>query len=50
VLDISAPATGRTCGAITMMLTKSSGSDLVLEGSARFHGSETPATVNLRPR
>jgi hypothetical protein len=50
VLDISAPATGRTCGAITMMLTKSSGTELVLEGTARFHGSETPAAVNLRPR
>jgi hypothetical protein len=50
VLDISAPATSRTCGAITMMLTKSSGGDLVLEGTARFHGSDTPAAVNLRPR
>jgi hypothetical protein len=50
VLDISAPATSRTCGAITMTLTKSSGADLVLEGTARFHGSETPAAVNLRPR
>jgi hypothetical protein len=50
VLDISAPATSRTCGAITMMLTKSSGGELVLEGTARFHGSDTPAVVNLRPR
>jgi len=50
VLDISAPATSRTCGAITMMLTKSSGADLLLEGSARFHGSDTPAAVTLRPR
>jgi hypothetical protein len=50
VLDISAPATSRTCGAITMMLTKSSGTELVLEGTARFHGSDTPAAVNLRLR
>ena len=50
VLDISAPATNRNCGAITMMLTKSSGSEFVLEGTARFHGSDTPATVNLRRR
>ncbi|HEX4522871.1 MAG TPA: hypothetical protein VH704_05070 [Casimicrobiaceae bacterium] len=50
VLDISAPATSRACGAITMMLTKSSGTDLLLEGTARFHGSDTPAAVNLRPR
>ncbi|HEV7412505.1 MAG TPA: hypothetical protein VGP14_02505 [Casimicrobiaceae bacterium] len=50
VLDISAPATSRTCGAITMMLTKASGTELVLEGTGRFHGSETPAAVNLRPR
>jgi hypothetical protein len=33
-----------------MMLTKSSGTDLLLEGTARFHDSETPAAVNLRPR
>jgi hypothetical protein len=50
VLDISAPATSRTCGAITMMLTKASGTEFVLEGTGRFHGSETPAAVNLRPR
>ena len=50
VLDISAPATSRTCGAITMTLTKSSGDQLVLEGTARFHGSDTPAAVTLRPR
>jgi hypothetical protein len=50
VLDISAPATSRTCGAITMMLTKSSGDALVLEGTARFHGADAPAAVNLRPR
>jgi hypothetical protein len=50
VLDISAPATSRTCGAITMMLTKSSGDALMLEGSARFHGSENSVAVTLRPR
>jgi hypothetical protein len=50
VLDVSAPATNKTCGAITMMLTKSSGSEFVLEGTARFHGSDTPAAVNLRRR
>ena len=50
VLDISAPSTSRTCGAITMMLTKSSDSRLVLEGTARFHGSDAQAAVTLRPR
>ena len=50
VLDISAPATNRNCGAITMMLTKSSGSEFVLEGSARFHGSDNPTAVSLHPR
>jgi hypothetical protein len=50
VLDISAPATSRACGAITMMLTKSSGGELLLEGTPRFHGSDTPAAVTLRPR
>ena len=50
VLDISAPSTGRTCGAITMTLTKSSSSELVLEGTARFHGADAPAAVTLRPR
>jgi hypothetical protein len=50
VLDISAPSTSRNCGAITMTLTKSSGGELVLEGTARFHGSDRPAAVNLRPR
>ena len=50
VLDISAPSTGRTCGAITMTLTKSTTTELVLEGTARFHGSDTPAAVTLRPR
>ena len=50
VLDISAPATSRACGAITMMLTKASGSALMLEGSARFHGSDNPTAVTLRPR
>jgi hypothetical protein len=33
-----------------MMLTKSSGDALVLEGTARFHGADAPAVVNLRPR
>ncbi len=50
VLDISAPATSRSCGAITMMLTKSTGEQLMLEGTARFHGSDKPATVTLRQR
>ena len=50
VLDISAPATSRTCGAITMMLTKASGDALMLEGSARFHGSENSVAITLRPR
>ena len=50
VLDISAPATSRTCGAITMTLTKASVGDLLLEGTARFHGADTPAAVTLRPR
>ncbi len=50
VLDISAPATSRSCGAITMTLTRSSGEQLVLEGTARFHGSDTPAAVTLRQR
>jgi hypothetical protein len=50
VLDISAPATSRTCGAITMTLTKSSASELLLEGTARFHGSDATAAVTLRPR
>jgi hypothetical protein len=50
VLDISAPSTSRSCGAITMTLTKASGTALLLEGTARFHGSDAPVTVNLRPR
>jgi hypothetical protein len=50
VLDISAPATSRSCGAITMTLTRSSGEQLVLEGTARFHGSDTPSAVSLRQR
>jgi hypothetical protein len=50
VLEISAPSTSRACGAITMTLTKSSSSEFVLEGTARFHGSDTPAAVTLRPR
>jgi hypothetical protein len=50
VLDISAPAASRACGAITMTLTKSSGSALMLEGFARFHGSDNPTAVTLHPR
>src|SRR5690349_23695980 len=50
VLDISAPATNRTGGAITRTLIKSSGGDLVLEGSARFDGADAPSAVTLRPR
>lgn len=50
VLDISAPATSRNCGAITMTLTRASGEKLVLEGTARFHGSDAPAAVTLQQR
>ena len=50
VLDISAPPTSRSCGAITMTLTKSSVAELLLEGTARFHGADAPAAVTLRPR
>ena len=50
VLDISAPATGRNCGAVTITLTKSSGTRLLLEGSARFHGATNPTSVTLHPR
>jgi len=50
VLDINAPATSRTCGAITMTLTKSTGDELLLQGTARFHGSDAPTAVNLRAR
>jgi hypothetical protein len=50
VLDISAPATSRSCGAVTMTLTRSSGGALKLEGTARFHGADAPAAVTLHAR
>jgi hypothetical protein len=50
VLDISAPATSRSCGAITMTLTRATGEKLMLEGTARFHGSDTPSAVTLHQR
>jgi hypothetical protein len=50
VLDISAPATSRNCGAITMTLTRAGGANLMLEGTARFHGSDTPTAVSLHQR
>jgi hypothetical protein len=50
VLDISAPDTGPRCGALTITLTKSAIDELLLEGTARFHGSPSPAAVTLRRR
>ncbi len=50
VLDISAPATSRNCGAVTMTLTRSSGDQLKLDGTARFHGTDTPSAVSLHAR
>ncbi|MFI4952531.1 MAG: hypothetical protein ACHP7M_05260 [Burkholderiales bacterium] len=50
VLEISAPATSAKCGAWTITLTQSPGAQLLLEGTARTHGSDNPAAVTLRPR
>jgi len=50
VLDISAPETGPRCGALTITLTKSAIGELLLEGTARFHGSPNPVAVTLHRR
>ncbi|MEP6998287.1 MAG: hypothetical protein ABI900_11590 [Betaproteobacteria bacterium] len=50
VLDISAPATSSRCGAWTITLTRSSGEALLLEGTARSHGTDNPLAVSLRQR
>ena len=50
VLEIQAPATSSKCGAWTITLTESPGSQLLFEGTARTHGSDEVALVTLRPR
>ena len=50
VLDLQVPATSRNCGEWTITLTQSPGKDLLLEGTARMHGTDKAALVTLRPR
>ena len=50
VLDLQVPATSRNCGEWTITLTQSQGKSLLLEGTARMHGTDNTAAVTLRPR